>query len=82
MGLLLPVTLMMKSKNILGVNMLKIADNKPEVLERCLKEVVKLYREGKLKTQVGGTYSSKQLAEAHNALAGGNTIGKLGILWE
>ena len=35
MGLILPIGLMMRSKNILGVNMLKIADNKPEVIEHC-----------------------------------------------
>lgn len=79
MGRVLPIGLMMRSKNILGVNMLKIADNKPEVLQHCLNEVVKLYREGSLKPQSGGMYDASQLAEAHAALESGKTTGKLGI---
>jgi NADPH:quinone reductase-like Zn-dependent oxidoreductase len=82
MGLLTPIALMMKSRSILGVNMLKIADNKPKVLETCLQEIVRLYSEGKIKPQIGGEYSSDQLAEAHAALEGGKTTGKLGIIWK
>lgn len=81
MGLVLPIGLMMRSKNILGVNMLKIADNKPEVLEHCLQQVVKLYQEGKLKPQSGGLYSYDKLHEAHAALESGTTTGKLGVAW-
>jgi NADPH:quinone reductase-like Zn-dependent oxidoreductase len=36
MGLIIPVGLMMRSKSVLGVNMLKIADNRPKVLQHCL----------------------------------------------
>ena len=82
MGLILPIGLMMRSKNVLGVNMLKIADNKPEVLEHCLKAVVKLYQEGKIVPQVGGVYTSKQLTEAHAALESGKSVGKLSVFWD
>lgn len=81
MGRIMPIALMMRSKNILGVNMLKIADNKPVVLEYCLKEVVKLYQEGKLKPQSGGMYPADKLNEAHAALESGKTTGKLGVKW-
>lgn len=82
MGFMTPIALMMRSKNILGVNMLKIADNKPRVLEHCLKSVVELYSEGKIKPQVGGSYTSDQMAEAHTALESGKTTGKLGVIWK
>ena len=81
MGLVLPIGLMMRSKNILGVNMLKIADNKPLVLKHCLTEVFKLYQSGKIKPQSGGSYYSGQLNEAHSALENGQTTGKLIIKW-
>ena len=81
MGLVFPIGLMMRSKNIMGVNMLKIADNRPKIMKACMKEVVDLYLKGKIKPQVGGIYSSDQLAEAHAALEGGNTTGKLIINW-
>ena len=81
MSLVLPIALMMRSKNILGVNMLKIADNKPKVLEHCLKAVVELYAQGKIKPQIGGEYTSKNLIEAHSALESGKTTGKLSVVW-
>lgn len=81
MGLVLPIGLMMRSKNILGVNMLKIADNKPKVLEFCLQSVVNLYSEGKIKPQIGGVYEASQLGDAHNALESGKTTGKLAVNW-
>ena len=82
MGLVLPIGLMMRSKNILGVNMLKIADNKPKVLEYCLNSVVEMYNQGKIKPQKGGEYSSTNLNEAHRALESGKTTGKLSVHWD
>lgn len=82
MGLMIPIKLVMKSKNILGVNMLRIADNKPAVLEHCLKDVYTLYKSGKLKPQAGGKYNTEELSEAHNALESGKTTGKLSVFWK
>jgi NADPH2:quinone reductase len=82
MGLVLPVGLMMRSKNILGVNMLKIADHKPEVLTTCLNEVVQLFRSGKLAPQNGQTYRADEIAKAHAALESGNTTGKITVFWK
>jgi len=82
MGLVLPIGLMMRSKNVLGVNMLKIADNRPIVLTHCLKEVVTLYKDGKLLPQVGGVYSIDEVAKAHEALEKGKTTGKLTVKWD
>lgn len=81
MGFVIPVGLMMQSKNILGVNMLRIADHKPEVLKNCLNAVVELYLAGELSPQVGGYYSADQLPEAHSALEGGKSTGKISVRW-
>ena len=82
MGLILPIGLMMRSKNVLGVNMLKIADNKPEVLTHCLAAVIQLHTEGKIKPQVGGVFKALELNEAHTALESGKSIGKLSVFWD
>jgi NADPH:quinone reductase-like Zn-dependent oxidoreductase len=82
MGFVIPIGLMMRSKNILGVNMLKIADNKPEILTFCLQEVVKLFNEGIITPQQGGNYSVNEISEAHAELENGGTIGKLAIYWD
>ncbi|XOV66012.1 MAG: zinc-binding alcohol dehydrogenase family protein [Fluviicola sp.] len=79
MGRIIPVMLMSKSKSVLGVNMLEIADSKPEVMQHCLKEVVKLYQSGALKPQSGGVFPEDQLAKAHALLESGKSTGKIGV---
>lgn len=81
MGRVIPAMLMGKSRSILGVNMLTIADNKPEVMKHCLKEVVELYQKGAIKPQSGGLYTADKLHEAHTALESGNSTGKIGVKW-
>ena len=81
MGFLLPIGLMMRSKNVLGVNMLKIADNKPEVLKLCLEQVIDLYNSGSIRPHVGGKFSSDQLSEAHRLLESGKSQGKISVFW-
>lgn len=81
MGLVMPISLMMQSKNILGVNMLKIADSKPHVLATCLEAVVTLYRSGNLRPHVGMICSAKDIGSAHTSLESGKSTGKITIFW-
>lgn len=82
MGIVIPIGLMMRSKNVLGVNMLKIADNKPQVLTDCLKAVVELTNQGILKPQVGAKFNVKEIAAAHALLESGKSTGKISVFWE
>lgn len=82
MGLILPIGLMMRSKNILGVNMLKIADNRPMIIRDCLVAVVALYLKGEIKPQVGAVYPVSKIAEAHSLLESGKSTGKITVIWE
>jgi NADPH:quinone reductase-like Zn-dependent oxidoreductase len=81
MGAMLPIGLLMTSRSVLGVNMLKIADHRPDVMSHCLNEVVKLHAEGIIQPQVGGTFSHEKLAKAHALLESGKTTGKLTVFW-
>ncbi len=81
MGLVVPIGLMMRSKSICGVNMLKIADFKPLVLQSCLNEMVQLALNGEIQPQVGKEYSFTELALAHHEMEQGTTTGKLVIKW-
>jgi len=81
MGLILPIGLMMRSKNVLGVNMLKIADNRPKVLTYCLKEAFEMYKNGIINPQIGGVYEHAKFHNAHSALESGKTTGKLSVNW-
>ena len=81
MGLVLPIALMMRSKSLIGVNMLKIGDAHPDIIANCLKEVTELYRKNELTTHVGGVYDFKQMNEAHDFLESGKSMGKITIRW-
>lgn len=81
MGLTIPIGLMMTSKSIIGINMLKIADQKPEVLSYCLKEVLELFNNGIITPQIGGEFSVNNINEAHLLLESGNSSGKITVKW-
>ncbi|MCE3296851.1 MAG: hypothetical protein K0R65_2565 [Crocinitomicaceae bacterium] len=81
MGLLIPVGLMMGSRSLLGVNMLKIADNNPETLKHCLDEVLRLCREGELQLQPGTIFPAAEMAKAHALLESGKSMGKIAVSW-
>jgi NADPH:quinone reductase-like Zn-dependent oxidoreductase len=81
MGFVLPIGLMMQSKSIQGVNMLKIADSYPEIISTCLQDMLELYRRNEITTYVGGVFNDKQLIEAHNLLESGKSMGKITVRW-
>ncbi len=81
MGRPLPIGYMMRSKSLMGVNMLKIGDNKPEVLSLCLKEVFEMYKQNKLKPEVGGEFPVTEFNKAIMELASGKSTGKIAVIW-
>ncbi len=81
-GIYHPVVLLMKSKSIIGLNMLRIAEDKPQLLQRIMQEVYEEYQSGRLKPHVGATYPLNQTAEAHSFLEKRQSIGKVVVSWE
>lgn len=82
MKLLVPIALMMRSRGIIGVNMLKIGDERPDLLGQLLRESVELNGAGKIVVTSGGKFSSEQLFEAHKLLESGSSIGKISVIWK
>jgi NADPH2:quinone reductase len=76
-----PIPLLLNSRSILGVNMLRIADHRPLVLQRCMQGVAKLALAGVLRPHVGGRFKADQLAEAHAFLEGRGSTGKIVVTW-
>jgi len=80
-GFIHPIGLIVKSQAAIGVNMLRVADYKPHIVQRCMQEVVKLTEQGELKPHVGGRYKADKLADAHDFLEGRGSIGKIVVEW-
>lgn len=81
MGVVVPIFLMMKSRSLLGVNMLRISEHRPNLLSECLQGVIRAHQQGALHPHVHATFPAAQLVAAHEALAGGRTMGKVVVQW-
>ncbi len=82
LGVLPVVSLLLKSQGVTGVNMLRIADNRPDALNTCLKGVVAQIKSGELNPTIGGKYSINDLVEAHDFLGNRQSMGKVAVYWE
>lgn len=80
-GIYHPAQFIMESRSLIGVNMLRIADHKPHILQHCLQQVVSMAQEGKLDPHVGGMYPADDLAKVHQMVQDRKTMGKIGIYW-
>lgn len=80
-GIMSPIQLLMNSKGVIGINMLRIADYRPLVLKRCLEEVVRMTEEGILDPSEGGTFPVEKIGEAHAYLESRKSTGKIAVTW-
>lgn len=76
-----PMTLLGESKAFIGVQMLILGRDRPEVLRRALERVVAETVAGRLRTVVDAAMPADRVGEAHRLLQGRGTIGKLVITW-
>jgi NADPH:quinone reductase-like Zn-dependent oxidoreductase len=76
-----PIPLLMNSKALIGVNMLRISDQRPETLARCMRAVGALAQEGTLKPIVGGRFTANQIGAAHEFLGSRRSTGKIVVTW-
>lgn len=76
-----PIGLLSPSKSMIGVNMLRIADHRPDLLQICLQEVVRLALSGELAPRTGAVFAANELARAHDFLASRRSTGKIVVKW-
>ena len=81
MGLVIPIFLMMRSKSLIGVNMLRISEHHPELIAQCIRELVDAQAQGWLKPHVHELFAADRLPEAHALLESGRSIGKVALKW-
>lgn len=81
MGFFHPLFLMMRSQTVAGVNMLKVADHYPEILQKLMEHVLTLTNENKLNPQVGGRFDISELGKAHELLESRKSSGKIIVTW-
>ncbi len=77
-----PAQFMMASKSLIGVNMLKIADGRPEIIQHCLQQVIRLFNEGIFVPHEGKLFKASEIAAAHRYLQEKKAIGKVALSWD
>lgn len=82
MGVIIPITLVMRSVSVIGVNMLRIGDHKTALLKKSLDEMTRLHAVGKIQIHLGGEFKVENIAEAHQLLESRKSKGKIVVSWD
>ena len=77
-----PISYLQKSQSFIGVNMLRLAMYKPELLGQVLKEVGACYERGEIRPTIGKIFPANHVGEAHKFMESRQSIGKNVIVWE
>ena len=76
MGLFSPYSFVQSSKTLIGFNLSLLPDRTGE-LQRAAREVFALWKDGRIRPVLGPRFSFDRLPDAHRALAGRGTTGKV-----
>lgn len=76
-----PISFLTKSQSLLGVNMLKIADNRPDIIASVFSKTQELHAAGVLKPHIGKIFLYDQIADAHAYMENRKSIGKIVVEW-
>ena len=77
-----PAMLMTPSKSIIGINMLRIADHKPAMIQKCLESVISLTKEGVFTPLIVKIFKATEIGPAHEYLEKRKSMGKVVVSWE
>ncbi len=80
-GLFSPIQLLMSSKSMIAVNMLRIADHKPELFQKIFAGVMDYVDQGIIKPTLAKKFHVDQIADAHEYLETRQSIGKVVMEW-
>lgn len=80
-GFFSPIQLLMSSKSMVAVNMLRIADYKPQLFRKVFNNVMEMAEKEIIKPQLAKKYNSIDIAEAHSYLESRKSIGKVVVEW-
>ncbi|MEE9371931.1 MAG: zinc-binding dehydrogenase [Saprospiraceae bacterium] len=80
-GLYSPIQLILNSRSMSGVNMLRVADYRKDIFKHCIDTVVRLYEDGVIDPIIGKEFTSDHLAEAHEYLEKRKSVGKVAVSW-
>ncbi|MBT8231602.1 MAG: zinc-binding dehydrogenase [Saprospiraceae bacterium] len=80
-GLFSPIQLLLSSKSLIAVNMLRIADFKPQLFQKIFSGVMDYADRGIINPTVAKVFEADQIAEAHEYVESRKSSGKVVMRW-
>lgn len=80
-GMFSPLQLLMSSKSMVAVNMLRIADHKPKLFKKVFDGVMEMAQEGIIQPIIDSSHAADQIAAAHEHLESRKSKGKVVMTW-
>ncbi|MBK8699716.1 MAG: zinc-binding dehydrogenase [Saprospiraceae bacterium] len=80
-GLFSPISLLMQSRSVMMVNMLRIADLKPTLFKSHLLNVISMAELGVVKPFVSKVFPVEEVAAAHDFIESRQSTGKVVLRW-
>ncbi len=80
-GFIHPGKILMASRSVMGLNLLRIADHDPQKIRNAIREVVTMTEQGSLDPVVGAYYPAERIDQAHRALEDRAVTGKVVVHW-
>jgi len=81
-GLFSPISLLMQSKSIITVNMLRIADFRQNVFNEVLQNVIQMATQNVITPHVSKVFPAMDIADAHDYLESRQSTGKVVLVWD
>ncbi len=81
-GIVFPLQKLIDSQSFMGVNMLVVADERPDVLQSLLREVTMLIKDGLLPFPSARSFPVNRLEEAYKSILDRQHQGKLALVWD
>ena len=81
-GFFSPIAWLARSQSLIGVNMLKVGDYRPNMLQHSFKGVFQLYNDGILAPRIDKVFSQNELDKAQAYVEDRKTIGKVVVTWD
>jgi len=80
-GLFSPLQLLMSSRSMIAVNMLRIADHKPQLFQKIFAGVMEMTENGIIKPSLSESYKAENIVAAHDFLESRASMGKIVLEW-
>jgi NADPH:quinone reductase-like Zn-dependent oxidoreductase len=81
-GIYSPISFLTQSKSFIGVNMLRISDERPSIIKEAMEQVISLVNNKVIQEPIGRAFPVSDISEAHNLLESRESVGKLAIEWK